>query len=258
MKFLHISDLHIQSEDTDDNYGKDFNLRIYSLLKDIKAKYENHYLIVTGDITNDGKEDQYQIAQQYFNDFQGKVFFCPGNHDFGLQGNYYSEERARRFDNMLMMPFKQDGTFKGDQTPIVHTLRDDKAIVRLIGLDSNLETDNSLDFACGEIGATQMKFLNSILSSPTVPEMRTLLYFHHHPFMHANFVMKLRDSDDFMRMTYNKNVDIVLFGHKHESKMWEKKNGFPCFLAADNYQAKRSTREIVVDGSTVTVNELTI
>jgi 3',5'-cyclic AMP phosphodiesterase CpdA len=252
MKFLHISDLHIQSNDDSDNAD------VKSTLNYIKKKYPKHCLIVTGDVTDDGTEDQYRNAAEYFEGFVERVFFCPGNHDFGLQGNFFSEERAKRFDKMLMEPFKQGGTFTGDQTPLVHTLKDGTTTVRLIGLDSNLETESPFDFACGEIGATQLKFLNSVLSSPAIPEMRTLLYFHHHPLMHNNPFMELKDAEGLMRTIYNKSVDVVLFGHKHESKMWKNMNGIPYFLAADNSPGKDFAREIDVTGTEVTVKDVKI
>jgi hypothetical protein len=73
---------------------------------------------------------------------------CPGNHDYGLDGIFYSERRAQRFNNVLMNGLGQDGMFQKDQ-PVVTVVRatgrspllgDDSADVLLIAVDSNLKT----------------------------------------------------------------------------------------------------------------------
>ena len=48
----------------------------------------------------------------------------PGNHDFGAAGNFYSRERALRFDEMLSKTLKQGGTFTGEAAPVANIVGD--------------------------------------------------------------------------------------------------------------------------------------
>jgi 3',5'-cyclic AMP phosphodiesterase CpdA len=236
-----LSDLHIH---TDENNNED----VISLFTGISEKFNDHTLIITGDITDDGTREQYQNALQLLKPFKDRVFVCPGNHDFGALGNFYSEERARRFDEYLSAQLGQGGTFKGDSTPVVNIVKDGGVQIMLIALDSNLETENCFDFACGEIGESQLRSLDTILTSCT--NMVKVLFFHHHPFIVNDPFMELEDAEKLARVVYGK-ADLVLFGHKHEMKQWAGRWGTKYILASDNSPSpgKKHAKEIVVDSS---------
>jgi predicted MPP superfamily phosphohydrolase len=138
MKIIHISDLHFHRNKKD-------NKKVSKTLDFIKQNYSSHYLIVTGDIVDDGHETQYKRAFEALGPFTGRIFICPGNHDFGALGNLFSRERAERFDEKLSIPLQQGGTFTGDNTPVVNTIVESNASVMLIALDTNLETDHPFD-----------------------------------------------------------------------------------------------------------------
>ena len=99
MKFIHLSDLHFHSKESD-------NLAAVKLLEFIRYAYPTHKLIITGDIVDDGHEEQYKWALEMLEPFTGRLFLCPGNHDFGVRGNLYSPERAERFDRYLSVPLQ--------------------------------------------------------------------------------------------------------------------------------------------------------
>ncbi|MFH0823061.1 MAG: metallophosphoesterase [Pseudomonadota bacterium] len=250
MKFIHVSDLHYHRDPADNKDADD-------LLKGIHNDYPNHFLIVTGDITDDGHETQYENAYAALARFKGRLFMVPGNHDFGAAGNFYSRERAVRFDEMLMHPLRQGGTFTGDKTPVVSVLEDGSTSVMVIGLDSNLETLHLFDFACGEIGDQQLSALDTVLSTPGAAGKVRMVFFHHHPFMHGNPFMELLDGRGLMRTLYGR-ADVVLFGHKHVSKAWENRNGIRYVLASDNSPSSASVREITVDKERITVQDIQI
>lgn len=244
MKFIHISDLHFHRDPND-------NTEAMTTLQNIKTRYPQHNLIVTGDITDDGHEEQYNQALSALDPFQNQIFICPGNHDFGAAGNFYSQERAERFDEMLAKPLKQGGTFTGDQTPVVNMLTEGTLKVMLIALDTNLETEHPFDFACGEVGERQLGFLKTVLRDPFAKDFKKILFFHHHPFIHHDPTMELMDKRQLMRTIYNW-VDVVLFGHKHVMGRWPESDGMPkigaitCILASDNSPGKNFAREIDV------------
>ena len=244
MKFIHISDLHIHRFDAD-------NTDVVATLKYIENHYPQHNLIVTGDITDDGHEEQFEQAFKYLEPFKDRIFICPGNHDFGALGNFYSQERAERFDAMLATPMKQGGTFTGDQTPVVNLLREGDLKVMLIALDTNLETEHPFDFACGEVGERQIGFLKTVLRDPSSRDYKKILFFHHHPFIHHDPFMELTDARELMRAIYNW-VDVVLFGHKHVMGRWPETDDKPkigaisSILASDNSPGKDFAWEIAI------------
>src|SRR5512137_3094208 len=97
IEILHISDLHL---------GKNayINGAAKSLLKAAGERYpfagkENTYLLVTGDVTDHGRNGEYNLAGQALSPFKDQVFITPGNHDYGSWGGTdYTEEKAKHFD----------------------------------------------------------------------------------------------------------------------------------------------------------------
>lgn len=250
MKIIHVSDLHFHKNQND-------NKKANMLLEIIKKKYPEHNLIITGDIVDDGHELQFKNAFEALEPFLGKIFISPGNHDFGAVGSFYSYERAIRFDEMLTIPLQQGGTFKGDNTPVVNIIKEGEDCAILIALDTNLETNHPFDFACGEIGKDQLCALDTILNNPANTEMIKILFFHHHPFMHINPFMELKDAKELVRIIYGK-VDVLLFGHKHVSKPWENVNGIKYILASDNSPGKDWAREISIEKKEIKVTDISI
>lgn len=248
MKFIHVSDLHYHTRESDNDDSD-------RLLKSIAEKYPEHTLIVTGDIVDDGHEEQYGRAYDALQRFAGRVFIVPGNHDFGAAGNFYSWERALRFDRMLSEPLNQGGTFTGDNTPVVNIARDADDTVMLIGLDTNLETEHPFDFACGEVGTQQLTTLNSILCDPSTATMTKMLFMHHHPFTFLSFFMELRDARELIRTIYQR-VDLVLFGHKHKSNKWQQHRGVPYFIAAGSLPEDGTCREVAIEQRKITVRDV--
>lgn len=125
MKFIHLSDLHFHCNEND-------NIKATTMLGYIKEQYPEHNLIITGDIVDDGHEEQYERVYEALEPFKKHIFLCPGNHDFGAAGNLYSWERAERFDKFLSLPLKQGGTFTGDSTPVVNVLKENNDCVMII------------------------------------------------------------------------------------------------------------------------------
>ena len=252
MKFIHLSDLHFHGDPNE-------NVQVTNMLTHIRVNYPAHYLIITGDITDDGDEQQYEQVYQALKPFcenQRRVFICPGNHDFGAKGNLYSLERAEKFDAMLSKPLKQGGTFAGDNMPVVNVLKENGVNVMLIALDTNLETPETFDAACGKVGETQLKALDAILSEKSGLGYTRILFFHHHPFIHLNPFMILKDAHELMGTVYER-VDVVMFGHKHKSKLWDDIHGIRYVIAAGSTaEPNFVVREIEVSEGGIVVNQI--
>jgi 3',5'-cyclic AMP phosphodiesterase CpdA len=239
MKIIHLSDLHFHQNPAD-------NKQVMDTLAYVKAHYTEHIIVVTGDITDDGHEVQYENAYNALKPFLGRIFIVPGNHDFGAAGSFYSEERARRFDAMLSTPLQQGATFSGANVPVVNVVND----VMFIGVDTNLETVSPFDFACGEVGEIQLKALKELLNSPAISEMKRVLFFHHHPFMHSDPFMEMKDAPALARVVFGR-VNLMMFGHKHVMGMWKDRWGIDWSLASDNSPGKAKAAEITIQNGVV-------
>ena len=250
MKFIHISDLHFHRSKKD-------NKDAVKLLKLIEQRYPAHYLVVTGDITDDGDAEQYGRAAEALSAFTGRLFICPGNHDFGAVGFIYDRNRAELFDERLAKTLGQCGTFEGSNSPVVNVVKAGDDAVLLIALDSNLETEVPFDFACGEISERQLRGLDAVLGSPENAAMTKLLFFHHHPFMRNDPFMELKNARKLWPIVYGR-LDVLLFGHRHVSKMWENKGGVRFVLAADNSPGKAYAREVEVSQKIIKVQDVSI
>jgi 3',5'-cyclic AMP phosphodiesterase CpdA len=244
IKIIHLSDLHFHRDPRD-------NAAALKTLAFVASTYPKHVMVVTGDITDDGHPEQYDNAYEALAPFKGRLFLCPGNHDFGAAGNFYSLERARRFDEKLSGPLGQGSSFAGDNQPVVNVVRDGAGGVMFIALDTNLETDTPFDFACGKVGEIQLRALDTLLSSPANRDLVKVLLLHHHPFERDDPFMKLLDAEALWRCAYLR-VDVMLFGHKHVFGTWENKNGVRFILASDNSPGKRFAHEVIIDGRDIT------
>ena len=250
MQFLHLSDLHFHTS------GKD-NTAANELLEFIGKKYPKHRLIVTGDIADDGMYAQFANARAALEPFRGRVYISPGNHDYGAAGNFYSREKAERFDEMLSDPLDQGGSFARENYPLVHYLKDKESRVVLIALDTNLETVMPFDFACGRVGKKQRKALRRAIESPSAVGAVKMVMMHHHPFIRSDPFMELKDARKLMRILYYR-ADVLLFGHRHKWESWRNLNGIGNVLASDNSPGKRYAREITVKGNVVKVEKVPI
>jgi hypothetical protein len=213
IEILHVSDLHFGKSASQSRKAK-------ALLDAISRQYpvtgrDNRYLLVTGDITDSGEEEEYKLAGKALSPFAGRVFVTPGNHDWGsLCGTDYSEEKAQYFDH----PFAEKLEFKHpfiDKRVFVKTLQDqsDHSTLMIIGLNSCTKV-GVIDAAQGEIGLYQRDELRGILAQcdPQVPK---LLFLHHIPNKEADWpsLMTLRDWRELMEVVMGK-IDVLAFGHQ--------------------------------------------
>jgi len=193
-KILHLSDTH---------YGKTaYATNLHHRVATINLKYEHHWKIVSGDITDNGEE--YIKVEPMLHRCP-----CPGNHDVGEFGWFKQAARIRAFDRKF-------GThYASSQMPQVDII---DGQVALIGLNSNpLSWQFWLSFARGNVGIRQRKRLAMFLNR--YKSMVRIVYLHHHPFMRHPF-MQLSDSCAVMKILANR-CEALLFGHMHKQEQCE-------------------------------------
>src|SRR6185369_11615627 len=193
LKIVHVSDLHFHKEDAD-------NQKALSLLDKIKNTYDiahdEAFLLVTGDIVDDGEISQYSNALTALTPFKDHLFVVPGNHDYGFAGNIFSRDSAMLFDNKFLPELDINSKFMLKQ-PAVRLLDDGKGTKLLtVGLNSVLETATVLDFARGGIGTQQLDQLNTVLANPQYNDIPKIVYLHHRP-QKCVWFLEMVDSEDF-------------------------------------------------------------
>lgn len=256
MKFLHLSDLHITSNDVLPNTAGFNNKDTLARLQYIAAHYEKHFLIVTGDIIDNQATSlnvlEFYRARQLLYPFKGRIYLCPGNHDFGVLGNQYDPISAALFDKIIAEPLIDSPTaatpwkFSGDNSVNFGYLSEGSIVVSLYALDTNKETLSPNDLARGEVGTKQLNELNfRWLLRPKFSNEIRIVFFHHHAFMRS-FKLELEDAVK-LRTALSGKIDVVCFGHRHEQKLYPGLHGVPYWLACGASPTQSHAFEITIE-----------
>lgn len=98
LTFLHLSDLHITTEDAGSQFDRDVKVR-QALLDDlgIEGRTDFDAILVTGDVAYHGSADEFARAKLWFEEVRTKtnsdpeaLFVVPGNHDVNQKVVYKS------------------------------------------------------------------------------------------------------------------------------------------------------------------------
>ena len=260
VKFLHIGDLHLhKSNRKEDNENTikvvDYIIRKYSNCPDGKP-----VIMQIGDIVDDGAKSQFKNAVELLKplvDEGFKVLACPGNHDYGYRGNFYTEKSQAYYQEYILADLlnnkdaQKPGVVMEDLYPMVDKIKD----VVFIGVDSVVgNEDQALHFASGEVGEEQRGKLAVILEKNKGKKI--VVYFHHHPFCQEKWIHKIThdidDSREVMRLLSDQ-IEMLCFGHEHVPERWNGESGIDWILAAGktsslNSMDKLQFREIIIDG----------
>lgn len=213
IEIFHVSDLHFGKSDSRNRKAK-------TLLDKIHQQFEgqdNPYLLVTGDFTEQGDVNQYELAEQALSQFKERVFITPGNHDYG-GGIDYDDKKAKYFDEEFAKFLQFKHKFY-NKTVYKDEFKDQfgNTLLIMIGLNSCTKTMDKDDLAQGEIGEEQRNQLREILAyydknNPNTPK---ILFLHHIPNKAAfpSFGMSLKDRKELMEVVGDK-VDVLAFGHQ--------------------------------------------
>lgn len=210
MRFIHLSDFHIGRGD-----HRETVWRLWNWISQNQDTHGAGTILLTGDIVEDGAEDQYQDAKILFDamrDAGYTVLAVPGNHDDGLLGILTSRARTGNFSKYLT----------GD---VSYPYRIEIGDTHFILLDSMLAETREfhLPGAQGKLGTEQIAAFDELLDSlaRTHPQAKVVVALHHHPFFYDTF-QKIRDDAEFKAILAkpgrNLRLIALLFGHEHVEK----------------------------------------
>jgi len=156
-----------------------------SIINEINTKVQPDFTIVTGDITDHGTPEQYELYKKDKTLFTNPVYTTPGNHDV----RWWNSNGKNDFKNRIG-PLYQSFDHKG---------------VHFVLLDStvNLELD-------GKINKAQLEWLKADLN--TIPKEMPVILFAHHPFKINNNVTARHE---LLNAVKENNVIAYMSGHLH-------------------------------------------
>lgn len=209
MKLIHVSDLHVKILPKD-------NENVHTKLAGVRALMgPGDKLVVTGDITEDGLEAQYQNALELLKPFKGRLVMCPGSHDYGLLGSFYDPHAEKRWKHLCEQLHVR--TYAALEVGGF-------VVGQVMALDTCIRKGSPIDFAQGEIGFFQLRRLRKFLKETFRHREISVVILHNTPF-HQDWYCRLKGSKEFLDAVIGK-ADYVLMGHEHkERRSWYPMNG---------------------------------
>ena len=188
---VHLSDLH---------FGK-VDATLLDPLHDLVHKIAPDVVVVSGDLTQRAKSEQFEEARAWLDTLPGPQIIVPGNHDISLYNVF------RRF----LQPLTRYKRYITDDLDPIYI--DDE--IAVLGVN----TARSLTFKDGRVNKEQVKTIKEQLSG-LAPHITRIIVTHH------PFDLPESDHDDnlvdrapmAMKVFADCGVDLLLSGHMHTSR----------------------------------------
>lgn len=201
MKLVHISDLHVKAIPRD-------NENVRAKLAGVRTMLgPGDSVVLTGDVTDDGLERQYENALELLRQFKGRIIMCPGNHDFGLMGSFYREDSAKHWAKLCE---------KLEVRPVTNLHIAGFQTGRTLALNTCVRKGSPVDFAQGKVGFFQLRQLKKFLEQCHRERLTSVVLLHHNPY-YSEWYCRLQDAKKFFDTILGK-ADYVLVGHEHKAR----------------------------------------
>lgn len=248
MKILHLSDLHFCTSFKRENIAKTKKI----LRRAIQESFD--HLVITGDISDNSNANDYEILKAMLKNFglysSEKTSIVIGNHDIfgGVQTvfdvlnfpkkcsltNYKGklDEFYQAFNDLF-----QNVKFPSNESPFPFLKQIDNVL--FIGMNSIAEYSKIKNpFASnGKIKKEQLFELSKELKKEKYQILKKVLLVHHHFYKNneyakssnstwnkiENFTLKLRGKKKVFRFLNDNDIRLVLHGHSHENRIYERK-----------------------------------
>jgi outer membrane protein assembly factor BamB/predicted MPP superfamily phosphohydrolase len=196
-KFAHVTDTHIGNVTGADDLRR--------TVKDINRNSELKFVIVSGDVTEFGSDEELKLAKQILDSLNKPYYVTPGNHDTN-----WSESGG----NSFLTTFKS-GTFTFTYNGY-----------RFVGTGSG----PYMRMGPGQIPREDIVWLDSVLN--TVKDRTPIIYVNHYP--QDSSLNNWYSAIDILK---KKNIQLMLCGHGHQNKKYEFE-GIPNVMGRSNLRAK--------------------
>jgi 3',5'-cyclic AMP phosphodiesterase CpdA len=198
----HISDLHFGTEDA----------AIAMALSDELNENRPDLLVVSGDLTQRARPDEFEAAKAYLQRLPGPQLVVPGNHDVPLY------DVARRF----LAPFTRFRRHIQEELNPVH--RDPEVLV--VGIN----TARSLTWKNGRVAWEQIAAMERYFCGQDGGCLRVVVT--HHPFippagLARGSIALVGRAADALAVIDECDVDLLLAGHLHECYSGDVRTYYP-------------------------------
>ncbi|HZY68625.1 MAG TPA: metallophosphoesterase [Devosia sp.] len=196
MRMAHLSDLH---------FGKHDEALAATLAPELLAQ-ELDVVVISGDFTQRGTEEEFQVARKFIDSLNTRVFAVPGNHDVP-QANFLRRMIApyahyRKYIDPDLEPFLEVGG------------------VALAGIRTSRRFSLDLNLSNGFIDKGQLRALERRLSEGSPDAVRVVVA--HHPLLYPETgepkrQRRVRRADRALQSFSQLGIRLVLSGHFHLS-----------------------------------------
>jgi outer membrane protein assembly factor BamB/predicted phosphodiesterase len=200
-KFAHVSDTHVGGSPTaaDD---------LRSTVRDINADTSLKFVIITGDITEFGADEELHLAKSIFDSLNRPWYIIPGNHDAN-----WSESGANTFRTVFA---SETTTFQYGGY-----------------LFAGTACGPNMRMGPGQVPHENIVWLDSVLQHMSQPGM-PVIYMNHYP----------QDSSqnnwyEALDLLKKRNVQLILCGHGHANHKFDFE-GIPGIMGRSNLRARDS------------------
>jgi 3',5'-cyclic AMP phosphodiesterase CpdA len=196
MRLAHLSDLH---------FGHHDEAVAATLAPELNAQ-QLDLVVISGDFTQDGEADEFQIARTFIDTLKAPVFAVPGNHDVP-QRNLFARIISpyalyRRYIDPNLEPFREIGG------------------VALLGLRTSRRITPDMNWSNGFLDKRQLRAIGTRFAAASPDAVRVVVA--HHPLLYPEsgdriVQRRVRRADRALETFAAHNVRLVLSGHFHLS-----------------------------------------
>jgi outer membrane protein assembly factor BamB/predicted phosphodiesterase len=219
-KFAHVTDTHIGNATGEAD--------LINTILDINQNKEIDFVVVSGDITEFGSDDELRLAKEVLNNLNKPWYVIPGNHDTN-----WSESGANSFKTIFGYN-KFHFAHKGFQ---------------FIGIGSG----PNMRMGPGQIPREDIVWLDSTLN--TLKNTRQpIIYINHYP--QDSSLNNWYSAIDLLKQH---NVQLMLCGHGHVNRLYQSE-GIPNVMGRSNLRAKESVggyNIVTIQGNSAVYEEKT-
>lgn len=196
MKFVQITDSHLLEGGNVKLHNipiNEIHVKIFSEIKKIETEIE--FILVTGDISENGSDESYLNAREIFSSLNKPIYWIAGNHD--------NLKAIQLFNNQTNIRSEKSFTVNG---------------IHFVLLNSVALSSDGKNRSRGVLSSKELDFLKMELEQNVTKQIIVAL--HHPPIKSGTWKddRMLENAEEFLEaINQFSNVKLVLYGHQHQA-----------------------------------------
>ena len=242
MNILHLTDFHINKNNR--KQFSDLCKNINDAVKKLGEENYPHIILVTGDLTEEGNQDEYKWFKDGFREMLNLETFCkhkcimfiPGNHDFSWQVEETRDESFRQLCSQLETGLSKlenaEQEAEANANLVKHFFVEGQyKNILLIGMNS-MKIDSKEKPGLGYFSKDQLRIVENIINTYKIhstKKLQILVAFHHHLLPVAVLERETLENKEKYSLTIDSRraintfldneVEFAVHGHQHQPSM---------------------------------------